>query len=389
MAEARHLKATKRTQDPEPLRLQDVSRYLEGDTPAWFLDMPGRVLAANPTCFWLWGTRNRANLLGISAYQIYRLALASGHMPKVENHEAIAKKIKIAEYLREHYDDPAYQAFLDYVNGDDSLRKLVDIRLGTREAWQFASWYDYPLRLTFPVLHGGDTLLTFRIKVYRLPDEVGWLSAYEPLGGATKATFAKGNKLHIQSFPATLGTNRVHYLNHNVKEKIERWRHTQPMEREIPSSLRAIQSERQPDAPSEHQVPPAWEPPAFAAEVMSQPDVTLHIGANPESKEAFEILDAAGVTCKIDRSNHRRIPSVTWGGLTFKGAGGMTQLAEMLRDMDRAVGAAIAENPAKYAKSEQPGLATWKQETRQQLSAEARHIVYDAKTARRHPSPEK
>lgn len=370
-------------QDPEELQLQDVPTILRGDNPAWLLDPQGTVMAVNLYCSWVWGIRNLTDLFGFNAFDIYRQAFASGRLPLDENDEALIKKFAVVKHLCALYGDSPYQSFLDYFQDEISQRSIADIQLATRQRWRSTSLYDYPLHFASPLALGTANSLTFRIKVHRLSHKAGWLSTYEPEDEATEAILT-ANRWRTLSFCAIIGVDYVQYGNSNVKQIVEQWLDTRSMEREIPLFTQSTAAQEQPNTPSGIRERAAWEPPEFQAQILARPDVKLHIGASTESQEAFEILDAAGVTCEIDRSNRRKTPSVTWGGLTFKGTAGMHRLASLFQDMDVSLDASIEKDPSFYADYEQPGLDIWMEKTRQRLSEGARTVVYQDRNPRHH-----
>ncbi len=381
MVETRQAKSI--AQDPEELPLQDIPTILRGDNPAWLLDPQGTVMAVNLYCSWVWGVRNLTDLFGFNAFDVYRHAFASGRLPLDENDEALIKKFAVVKHLRALYGDSPYQSFLDYFQDEISQRSIADIQLATKRGWRSTSLYDYPLHFASPLSHERAMSLAFHIKVHRLAHGAGWLSTYEPEDEATRVILTT-NHWRILSFCATIDMDYVQYGDSNVRLIVEQWLGTRPMERETPLFTQSIRDQKQPKAASENREPLQWDPPEIQAQILAKPDVTLHIGASTESREAFEVLDAAGVTCSIDRSNRRKTPSVTWGGLTFKGTAGIHRLACMFQDMDASLDASIETDPAFYADYEQPGLDTWMEKTRQRLSEDARAIVYQDRNPRRH-----
>ncbi len=365
---------------PPPLAWRDVAQHLQLEQPVWLLNGRGDVIAMNLLCAWLWDVSNFTDLLGVNVYEVFRRAFASDHLPKDANDELLIKKYGILMHLRERYGDAPYRSFLDYLASDPIFQKVIDARLTARRTWKSRSSFDYTLQVRPPTPSLSVDPLDFSVVVYRVglssgqtEESSGWLATYTPANmAATSALQEQVSKKRVVS--SIMGVNYIQYVDAFTKVWVEKPYAVVLMERASRSINQVHQTTQEtPTHSSLSEVSPGWEPSPLHAQVLSTPDVTLYVGPTQASRDAFETLDTAGITCRAVFSENCDVPAVEWAGQSFQGQEDVAFVATLLTAMDAELEAGMRQtsNPIN------PELAAWMQETRRGLSQEARGIVYE------------
>jgi hypothetical protein len=159
--------------DYPTVTLKQLQAHLEDPYPVWFLSPRGEIVATNLLSRWLWSTSELNELLGVNAIDVFTRNFT--RIPKDKNREFFAKKSAVVKRLCEAFGKKSYLAFISAMKSDPYLREIFDWALElSKDEWK------YPLRLLYSDVYTPTVLMAFRVTVFRLEDDLGYLAIYEP-----------------------------------------------------------------------------------------------------------------------------------------------------------------------------------------------------------------
>ena len=156
---------------------------LEDPYPAWFMDTQGIIRGANLMAFWLWNTLKltepiRPNaLLDTSIFSIF--ANNFKRIPIEQNSEFFAKNSSMVKRMKANsiVELPLYDNFIATMETEPLLERIYE------EASLYSDYeWEHPLNIMPPGHMDSSHLLEFRVTVYRLEGDSGFLCMYTPTG---------------------------------------------------------------------------------------------------------------------------------------------------------------------------------------------------------------
>ncbi len=174
------------------------------------------------------------------------------------------------------------------------------------------------------------------------------------------------------------------------------------------SQGRKDQMRQKKSRPSEQEGKSSWQPSSKVHEsILSDPYVTLHAGNTPESYEAFEVLDKAGIHFRVVRSDELKTPYVAWGEITkqedtivfgelggedegfkYEGIEGAQFLVGLLSGLNETIDqAAIKRNPREFEGGD-PEYGKWRDQMLERQRKE-NHLVMYPEIAKPKKKPQK
>lgn len=159
--------------------LQQLEAHLADPFPVWFLSPRAEIVATNLLSKWLWSTSGLKDLLGANAIDVFTSNFR--RIPKDKNREFFTKKSAVVKRLCDAFGMESYHAFINAMKSDPYLREIFDWTLElSKDEWEFEREWMYPLRLFTVDASTPAVLMAFRVTVFRLEDDLGYLALYEP-----------------------------------------------------------------------------------------------------------------------------------------------------------------------------------------------------------------
>ena len=160
---------------------------LQDPYPALYMDTLGVIHGANLMAFWLWNVLQLSEpitptaLLGRSIFSIYP---HSFHRIPIElNGEFYTKKSSMVKRMKADasLESPIYDPFILAMKIHPQLEKIYD------QAQYYSDYeWEHPLNIMPPGHTVSSRLLEFRVTVYRLERDSGFLCMYTPTGSTLR-----------------------------------------------------------------------------------------------------------------------------------------------------------------------------------------------------------
>ena len=160
---------------------------LEDPYPALYIDTRGVIYGANLMAFWLWNVLQlsepitKAALLGRSIFSIYPHSFQ--RIPIELNGEFYTKKSSMVKRMKADasLESPIYDPFILAMKINPQLEKIYD------QAQYYSDYeWEHPLNIMPPGHTDSSRFLEFRVTIYRLEKDSGFLCMYTPTGSTLR-----------------------------------------------------------------------------------------------------------------------------------------------------------------------------------------------------------
>jgi hypothetical protein len=160
---------------------------LEDPYPALYLDTRGIIHGANLMAFWLWDSLQLSDpvrpgaLLGKSIFSIYSHNFL--RIPIEQNAEFYTKKSSIVKRMKADasLESSIYDPFIVAMESDPQLKEMYE----HAEYYTDYEW-ENPLKIIPPGQTDDSSLLEFRVTIYLLEKDSGFLCMYTPTGSTLR-----------------------------------------------------------------------------------------------------------------------------------------------------------------------------------------------------------
>jgi len=154
---------------------------LQDPYPAWYMNTQGVIRGTNLLAYWLWGTLQLGEpirpdaLLGNSIFSIF--ANNFKRIPVDQNGEFYAKKSSIVKRMKadSSLESPIYDPFIAAMKRDPQLETIYE-----QAALYPDNEWEHPFSIMLQGQRDNSRLLEFKVTIYRLEGDAGFLSMYTP-----------------------------------------------------------------------------------------------------------------------------------------------------------------------------------------------------------------
>ncbi len=191
--------------------------------------------------------------------------------------------------------------------------------------------------------------------------------------------------------------NRIHTKgNHFMTERLRPGKSRAESQGKKVRKDARVQEKRK---PSGQETKSTWQPPTGQHEyILSEPNVTLHVGNTPESYEAFEALDKASIHFRIVKSDDLKTPYTTFGEVfpeenefgegyegtsRFEGVEGAKAFAQIQNNTDERLTKYLLEKHPERFEGGSPEFKKWMEEVEQRQREKNHAIMYPEENATR------
>ena len=160
---------------------------LEDPYPALYIDTSGLIRGANLLAFWIWDVLKLsepltpAALLGSSIFSMY--AHNFQRIPIELNGEFYTKKSSMVKRMKADasFESPIYDPFILAMKLHPQLEKMYE-----QAQYYSDNEWEHPLNIMLPDQTDSSRLLEFRVTIFRLERDSGFLCMYTPTGSTLR-----------------------------------------------------------------------------------------------------------------------------------------------------------------------------------------------------------